>query len=500
MNNAVKVGIADIDSSEYPYVPFHPHTLYPEFAGAEYYAVAEQFRNDVYDGVRSLLIELQLDKINAHTDRWNPLKDFISRGDSVVIKPNLVFDKHPLGNPGVESMITHASIIRPIIDYVLLATNQKCSITICDVPLQSANWDRMIQFNGLLELVAFYASRGVTVGLIDLRYEIALPNKEGVYYKSIKAERDPRGYQVVNLGKKSYLQDIISDYKKLDITDYGIGTVSLHHNPEKNEYLIPKTILDADVFINIPKMKSHRKAGVTLSMKNLIGINGDKSWIAHHRRGVDEYPEFHAFSYFKWYAAHNLKIYVPKWLVTYIYKLYRIFYLKGESIKEHGMKQGGILMEGNWHGNDTLWRTILDLNNIIFFADKEGRQQKTQQRKYITIIDGVIGMDKEGPMEGSPKGSHILVGGFHPVTVDAIASYIMGFDWQKVPVIREGFKEKYFMLTPFSFEDIIVHGNTDWRSMNLKFEASKGWKGHIERDSSFDQYKRSGEKLKVDNA
>lgn len=77
---------------------------------------------------------------------------------------------------------------------------------------------------------------------------------------------------------------------KLEITNYGLGTVAKHHNDNKNEYLIAGTILNADVFINVPKLKTHKKAGVTLSMKNLIGINGDKSWIAHHRAGIDEYP------------------------------------------------------------------------------------------------------------------------------------------------------------------------------------------------------------------
>ena len=46
-----------------------------------------------------------------------------------------------------------------------------------------------------------------------------------------------------------------------------------------------KTILGADLVINCLKMKTHKKAGVTLSMKNLIGINGDKNWLPHYRTG-----------------------------------------------------------------------------------------------------------------------------------------------------------------------------------------------------------------------
>jgi len=38
------------------------------------------------------------------------------------------------------------------------------------------------------------------------------------------------------------------------------------------EIYLPKTILSADVLISVPKMKTHRHAGITLSMKNMFGI------------------------------------------------------------------------------------------------------------------------------------------------------------------------------------------------------------------------------------
>ena len=34
-----------------------------------------------------------------------------------------------------------------------------------------------------------------------------------------------------------------------------------------NEYCISNTILDADVIINIPKLKTHKKAGITVCLK-----------------------------------------------------------------------------------------------------------------------------------------------------------------------------------------------------------------------------------------
>ena len=31
------------------------------------------------------------------------------------------------------------------------------------------------------------------------------------------------------------------------------------------------------------------------------------------------------------------------------------------------------ILDGSWQGNRTLWRTILDLNRILFFVDREER-------------------------------------------------------------------------------------------------------------------------------
>ena len=270
----INVGVIKKNINTYPKTPFNPSIIFPELKNLSY-SIKKDNENQIYNSIRELLFSLGFDSKNFGKSNWNPFKNFIKKNDNIIIKPNLVMDNHILGKKGILSMITHSSIIRPIIDYILLATNNQCNITICDVPLQSANWENIIKQNGLKDLINFYQLKKVKINLLDLRYEIAIPNKEGFYYKKIKKIRDPKGYVKVELGKKSYIQDIIKDSKKLEITDYELGSVSKHHNKNKNEYLIPKTILNSDIFINVPKLKTHRKAGVTLSMKNIIGINGD---------------------------------------------------------------------------------------------------------------------------------------------------------------------------------------------------------------------------------
>ena len=475
-----------VDISEnysYPSEPFNPPKVFKEF-GSSGITKEVDVDNSVYSKVRNVLIDLKLDEKNNGTKNWNPFTDFINKGDSIVIKPNLVRHVHPLGKKGVISMITHASVIRPVIDYILLAVGTDNTITICDVPLQDAKWETIIRVNGLYDLVQYYKNKGVNIKLLDLRKEISYVDDEGIIVKREIKERDPKGYVSVDLGDKSELTPIIAHYKQFEITDYKIGTVSDHHNPSKNEYYIAKTILNADVLINVPKLKTHKKAGITCAMKNIIGINGDKSWLAHHRSGSvsccgDEYPVFKFKTWFKWHFWAFLKshkILLP--FANTVKKTYQKVFLKGKTVHESIVSGSSEITEGSWYGNDTLWRCIKDLNKIIFYADKDGMMQIKKQRRYFCIVDGIIAGEKEGPMHHLPKDAGIIIGGFNPVAVDCIAAQIMGFDWKKIPQIREGFKNNTWDLV--SFVPDIVKLNKKILPV-VKFKPSSGWVNHIEK-------------------
>ena len=225
----------NIDILAYPESPFHPPEIFPEFSSFEVYPFELNPENHVYSTVRTVLSQLALDPEHVGTSAWNPLKSLVMPHNHIVIKPNLVFDTHPLGVKGFEALVTHASITRVIIDYILLATRGKCTITICDVPLQTANWQNLIKQSQYLHLVSFYAQHGIHIQLLDLRYEISQKNRAGVVTHREKRIRDPLGYTLVDLQKRSYLYEIRHDAKKLEITDYGRYTVSRHHYDSKNE-------------------------------------------------------------------------------------------------------------------------------------------------------------------------------------------------------------------------------------------------------------------------
>src|SRR4029079_11251659 len=80
------------------------------------------------------------------------------------------------------------------------------------------------------------------------------------------------------------------------VSDYDPTETVSRHGRGFHRYLIARSVLDADLFINLPKMKTHQKSGITAALKNLVGINGAKAYLVHHQkgspaRGGDEFPE-----------------------------------------------------------------------------------------------------------------------------------------------------------------------------------------------------------------
>lgn len=55
----------------------------------------------------------------------------------------------------------------------------------------------------------------------------------------------------------------------------------------------------------------------------------------------------------------------------------------------------------------------------------------------ISIIDGIIGMEGEGPSGGSPKKSEVLIASVNPYAADLVACRIMGLKWNEAPVMKE---------------------------------------------------------------
>jgi uncharacterized protein (DUF362 family) len=123
---------------------------------------------------------------------------------------------------------------------------------------------------------------------------------------------------------------------------------------------LPETVLDADLLISMPKLKTHHWAGVTLSMKNMFGVVPG--------------------TVYGW----------PKNLL-------------------------------HWVGINS---SILDINAAL-------------EVPRFNLVDGIVGMEGNGPIQGEAKHVGVLVLGADPVAVDATCARLMSIDPARVSYIGE---------------------------------------------------------------
>ncbi|SFB14023.1 hypothetical protein SAMN05216587_11543 [Selenomonas ruminantium] len=62
-----------------------------------------------------------------------------------------------------------------------------------------------------------------------------------------------------------------------------------------------------------------------------------------------------------------------------------------QSLQKGQLEEGEKYWNGSWYGNDTIWRTIADLNHILYYANKEGKLQEKRQRKVLIVADMIQG-------------------------------------------------------------------------------------------------------------
>jgi uncharacterized protein (DUF362 family) len=156
---------------------------------------------------------------------------------------------------------------------------------------------------------------------------------------------------------------------------HGVRFVDLNHDePVKvpnigrttglDHLYLTRTVLSADVFISLPKLKTHHWAGATLSLKNLFGT-------------------------------------LP------------------------GICYG-------WPKNELHWRGIPQ--SIIDIA--------LTQTPHLAIVDGIVGMEGDGPLVGTAKPAGVLVMGVDLVAVDSTCCRLMKLPVERIPTLVLGAEMK----------------------------------------------------------
>ncbi len=123
---------------------------------------------------------------------------------------------------------------------------------------------------------------------------------------------------------------------------------------------LPRTVLEADFLVSMPKIKAHHWSGVTLSMKNMFGV-------------------------------------VP------------------------GMRYGWPKNILHWKG---IQESILDLCATVPI--------------HFVIAGGIVAMEGNGPLNGTPRPLGTIVLADDPVAADATCARLMGFEPSRIVHIREG--------------------------------------------------------------
>jgi uncharacterized protein (DUF362 family) len=149
--------------------------------------------------------------------------------------------------------------------------------------------------------------------------------------------------------KTQFVDLNLDDMRRMPLQSNFMGIDSLY---------FADTVLEADLLVSMPKLKTHHWAGMTLSMKNLFGI-------------------------------------VP------------------------GVKYGWPKNFLHWHGIN---ESIVDINSTI--------------RSHFSIVDGIVGMEGNGPIQGTPKPVGVLVFGDDPVAVDATCARVAGLNPERIGYIQ----------------------------------------------------------------
>lgn len=474
--------------------PFHPDEHFPELPFLD---ISPRL-NFPYRLLRRLFLDLGLDSEHHSSASWNPLGEYIRPRATVLIKPNFVLSYNASGDD-LFAVVTHPSILRALVDYAFVALRGEGRIIIADAPQMDCDWDELMDAQRLDTVQEFYHSRfRFDLEVRDLRaFTLCDRRKEPLYGNRKPLPGDPLGSVLINLGRGSMFYGMPND--RFYGADFDRQETMNHHRDEVHEYSVSRSVLSADTLLFAPKMKVHKKVGVTLNLKGLVGINTNKNCLIHHRRGTpseggDQLPDgvsgrdLWVFRTRSFLQDQVLAAKTPagERLYKAARSIYRIFLKRviGDTSSISHTCDGG-----NWHGNDSAWRMTADMARIIYFADREGCIQSERQRRIFCIVDGIVGGERNGPLAPSAKRCGCMVAGDDPFAVDIVAARTMGFDFRKIKqfsVVPDLLNSRFDPLRDIhlTFQGIQLDGGTffdpTWKASFCKFEPHPGWIGAIE--------------------
>ena len=404
---------------------------------------------------------------NAENLGWNDERrgafgNVIKEDSKVLIKPNFVMHKNQ-GGGGLLPLVTHQAVIKAIVAEALKAN--PAQVIVGDAPIQSCDFDELLRATKLDEWAArLQESDSRFAGISDFRRTV-VTNKNGV--RVTETEKQAlENFILFNLGKDSLLEPLTTSENSFRVTRYDPRLMVKTHSPGNHQYLVARAVIEADVVINLPKLKTHKKAGITNALKNLVGINGNKEFLPHHRvgsadEGGDCYPtkDFVKRSLEKvldWENMTTLPTVKGKFLASVETQLGRMMRLKGDAIG----------VEGAWSGNETVPRMCLDLNRILLYGKPDSALGDKIQRRVLHIADAVVAGQGDGPLASEALPLGLILASENAAAMDWVGAFLLGYDARKIPLLRDAFDDFRWRIADYETSEIKLLG--DWEIDSAK--------------------------------
>lgn len=383
-----------------------------------------------------------------------PFGRIIEPGDRVVIKPNFVLHKNK-GPWGIDPLVTHASLVREAVSAALRAGAG--NVLVGDAPIQGCDLEALLSTTGLKQWADETSRRDSRFGGIRDFRRTTCVMVDDVRIASENLVPEQR-FVLFDLKRDSVLEPITDDRNPFRVTCYDPNLLAKTHGPGRHQYLVAREVMEADVVINIPKLKTHCKAGITCALKNLVGINGNKEYLPHHRiggskSGGDCYPGRSLVKRGLEYLLdkqNSSKTYTTaKWIERFSVPLNLLLRIVND--------RTGV--EGAWSGNDTVWRTCLDLNRILMYGRADQTLSSSVQRRVIHIVDAIIAGHGEGPLSPQPLPMGLMLAGSNAAAIDFVAAQLLAYDPTKIPLVSNAFGIEKWPIAPPSFEHVALLGD-----------------------------------------
>ena len=412
------------------------------------YPAPEQSDNPISQALKRLAEAL------GWSDESGPFGGIVPNGARVLIKPNLVLHQNE-GPGGVDCLVTHASLTRAATDAAL--RTGAAEVLVGDAPIQGCDFDALVKTTGLdVWSRERMAQEPRFKGVRDFRRTTCvLVHGVRVAEENLQSEDH---FTLFNLGRESLLEPISDSQNRFRVAWYDHRLMARTHHPGVHQYLVAREVVDADVIINLPKLKTHKKAGVTCALKNLIGINGNKEYLPHHRvggpkTGGDNYPDDGAVKRALEYVSDRQNV-TTSYTGGMLWHL--MFAVLARASRYRGDRVG---MDGSWSGNDTIWRTCLDLNRILLYGRRDGTMSEEIQRRVVHVADAVIAGQGNGPLAPDPLELGLLLGGSNAAAMDWVGAQLLAYEPGKISLVRHSFDQFHWPITNFASSRVQLAGD-----------------------------------------